>query len=378
MTKAEISLVEVGLDSKQVTEVDRDKLNVNSPRGEKKTNSFATPASLITQVNQDDVRQQKEIAKIMGGRANKQAESEQEHVPSDQSPTSRCSLVGYSFWFCCGSCTRKDSEPVVDPVDNIPMREDDNKVTEESDDENEWAVETKIMEHDDEVEDEVDPKEEQYAIEISESEGDWLLHPIDQADQGRKCLVLDLDETLVHSSFQPVQTCSFTLPIELNGVEYQVYVNKRPFVDEFIAECAKHYELVVFTASLSEYANPVIDTLDKNRLIKHRLFRESCVFHEQQVYVKDLSRLGRNIKDCIIIDNSPFSYLYDPTNAIGCTSWFSDQSDTELRDLLPLLTGPLRDVSDVRTMLDARSQTCDWLINQYPSKNEKSIDSITE
>ena len=128
-----------------------------------------------------------------------------------------------------------------------------------------------IMDQVDEVDDEVDPKEIQYAIEISESEEpqDGLLARVSPEDKGRKCLVLDLDETLVHSSFQPIE-CSFSLPIELDGQEYKVYVLKRPFVDEFIAECAKLYELVVFTASLSEYANPVIDTLDKKGLIKHR------------------------------------------------------------------------------------------------------------
>jgi len=379
MTKTEISLVEVGTNSKQVTEVDRDKLNVNSPRKEKQVgNMFATPASLITQVNQDDVGRQKEIAKTMETRAHEQEQSKQEHVSSEQSPTSNSSVIGYSCWFCCGSCTREEPQQIVQPADNSSEHEEDNKITEESNDHNEWAVETKIMEHEDEVEDEVDPKEEQYAIEISESDGDWLLPPIDPSDKGRKCLVLDLDETLVHSSFQPVESCTFRLPIELNGQEYKVYVNKRPFVDEFIAECSKYYELVVFTASLSEYANPVIDTLDKNRLIKHRLFRESCVFHEEQVYVKDLSRLGRNIKDCIIIDNSPFSYLYNPTNAIGCTSWFNDQSDTELRDLVPLLSGPLNDVNDVRTMLDARSQTCEWLINQYSSKKTNPLNLGSE
>merc|ERR1719341_805105 len=115
-------------------------------------------------------------------------------------------------------------------------------------------------------------------------------------------------------------------------------------------------------------------------MIKHRLFRESCVFHEETAYVKDLSRLGRDLKDCIIIDNSPLSYLFDPTNAIGCTSWFGKESDTELRDLLPVLKGPLLDINDVRKMLDAQSQTVHWLVNQYGEKSEESeySHSITE
>jgi len=352
MTNTEISLVEVGGgNSNQSTDIEREKLNVNSPRSAtKNTNLFGAPGKLITQVNQGDVERQKEMAKKLGGRENEQEDSDQNKVSSDSSPTSS---RGISGWLCCGSCKRKDF--LVNPADDNSGLNDDTKIN--------AAGETKPVD-DVTADNEEDVKEEEYAIEISVTDEIGLLDPPDSSDQGRKCLVLDLDETLVHSSFTPVE-CSFSIPIMLDGNQYKVFVPKRPFVDEFIEECSKHYELVVFTASLSEYANPVIDTLDKKRLIKHRLFRESCVFHQNQMYVKDLSRLGRNIKECIIIDNSPFSYLFDPTNAIGCTSWFGDQSDTELRDLLPVLKGPLLGVNDVRTMLDARSQTCEDLIKEY-------------
>ena len=51
--------------------------------------------------------------------------------------------------------------------------------------------------------------------------------------------------------------------------------------------------------------------------------------------VQDLRRLGRDINKCIIIDNAQVSYLFNPENAIAIGSWFSEQSDTELLDLLP-------------------------------------------
>jgi len=378
MRKNEISLVDLGGNSEKVPDAEREKLNVNSPRSvTTNTNTFAA-ANLITSVSKDDIERQKEMAKRMGGRVGDHDESEQENVSSETSPKPNGSRK-FSCWLCCGS-NQNDAQYKVYPTDENLGHEDDNNIVVSTHSNNEWAEETKIMEQVDEVDAEVDSKEVQYAIEISESEeeqGDGLLNRVSPEDKGRKCLVLDLDETLVHSSFQPVE-CSFSLPIELDGQQYKVYVLKRPFVDEFITECAKLYELVIFTASLSEYANPVIDTLDKKGLIKHRLFRESCVFHENQVYVKDLSRLGRNIKECIIIDNSPFSFLFDPNNAIGCTSWFGDENDTELRDLLPVLSGSLLDVKDVRTILDASSQSVDWLINQYGDKNKERKYSITE
>ncbi|KAJ3343823.1 hypothetical protein HDU91_000325 [Kappamyces sp. JEL0680] len=165
---------------------------------------------------------------------------------------------------------------------------------------------------------------------------------------GRKCLVLDLDETLLHSSFK-ARFCTLT-PVEIDNVNHTVYVLKRPHVEEFLEAVDKIYELVVFTASLSKYADPVLDILDPKRLIKHRLFRESCTHHKGN-YIKDLSLLGRDLPGTIIIDNSPTCYLFQPANAIPIASWFDDPNDQELLDLIPFLED-LNMVEDVRAVLD--------------------------
>jgi len=108
--------------------------------------------------------------------------------------------------------------------------------------------------------------------------------------------------------------------------------------------------VVVFTASLAKYADPVLDLLDAHSIVDHRLFRESCFYHNGS-YVKDLSQLGRDLNSVIIIDNSPASYLFHPSNAIPITSWFNDPHDTELLDLIPFLID-LTTVNDVVKVLD--------------------------
>jgi RNA polymerase II subunit A small phosphatase-like protein len=72
---------------------------------------------------------------------------------------------------------------------------------------------------------------------------------------------------------------------------------------------SKHFELVVFTASLSKYAEPLMKQLDPEELCYYKLFREHCTFYNN-AFVKDLTRLGRNMKDVIIVDNSPVAYLF--------------------------------------------------------------------
>ncbi|EFX00840.1 general stress response phosphoprotein phosphatase psr1 [Grosmannia clavigera kw1407] len=179
-----------------------------------------------------------------------------------------------------------------------------------------------------------------------------LLPPIEPHLKGRKCLVLDLDETLVHSSFKILHQADFTIPVEIEGSYHNIYVIKRPGVDQFMKRVGELYEVVVFTASVSKYGNPLLDQLDIHKVVHHRLFRESC-FNHQGNYVKDLSMVGRDLKDTIIIDNSPTSYIFHPQHAVPISSWFSDAHDNELLDLIPVLedlAGPT--VQDVSLVLD--------------------------
>ncbi|KAA0202696.1 hypothetical protein HAZT_HAZT001184 [Hyalella azteca] len=163
-----------------------------------------------------------------------------------------------------------------------------------------------------------------------------LLPPVQERDINKKCMVIDLDETLVHSSFKPISNADFVVPVEIDGTVHQVYVLKRPNVDDFLQKMGDLYECVLFTASLAKYADPVADLLDKWGVFRARLFRESCVFHRGN-YVKDLSRLGRELHRVVIMDNSPASYIFHPDNAVPVSSWFDDMTDTELLDLIPFL-----------------------------------------
>jgi len=177
-----------------------------------------------------------------------------------------------------------------------------------------------------------------------------LLPPISPEHIGRKCLVLDLDETLVHSSFKAIQQADFIVPVEIEYHWHHFHVLKRPGVDNFLRKMGEIYEIVIFTASLSKYADPVLDKLDIHQVVAHRLFRESCYSHKGN-YVKDLSMLGRPIADTIILDNSPASYIFHPNNAVPVSSWFNDPHDAELTDLIPFLAD-LTSVPDVRGILD--------------------------
>ncbi|KIJ56854.1 hypothetical protein M422DRAFT_773601 [Sphaerobolus stellatus SS14] len=187
-----------------------------------------------------------------------------------------------------------------------------------------------------------------------------------------KTLVLDLDETLIHSTSRPMtgqgtggtgllglggrrnKGAGHMVEVILNGRSTLYHVYKRPFVDYFLRKVSGWYTLVIFTASMQEYADPVIDWLDAGRgILTRRLFRESCTQLPCGSYTKDLSLVEQDLSRVCLIDNSPISYNVNQANGIPIEGWTHDMSDEALLDLLPVLDS-LRFTSDVRRVLGMR------------------------
>ena len=167
---------------------------------------------------------------------------------------------------------------------------------------------------------------------------------------GKKTLVLDLDETLVHSQFITFSAPSdVILKIEIENEIHDIHVMVRPGVKEFLEKMEKLYEIVIFTASVSKYADPLLDIIDKKGFCPFRLFREHCSLINT-TFVKDLQRLGRDLKNIIIVDNSPLSYALHPENGLPILTWFEDKSDRELYHITPILEF-LSYVKDVREFI---------------------------
>ena len=104
-----------------------------------------------------------------------------------------------------------------------------------------------------------------------------FLPPLD-TKKYKYSLILDLDETLVHYIEE----------------ENRAYVQVRPYADFFLNEMAKYFELVIFTAAAEDYADIVLNELDKNKVINYKLYRK----HTEQIngiFIKDLSKLGRDL-----------------------------------------------------------------------------------
>ena len=151
----------------------------------------------------------------------------------------------------------------------------------------------------------------------------------------QKTLILDLDETLIHSIAKGGRMSSgHMVEVKLNSPVYSpvtqavpgqpqqapqfvgpqhpilYYVHKRPHCDEFLRKVCKWYKVVIFTASVQEYADPVVDWLEQEKkYFSGRYYRQHCTFRNGS-YIKDLSSIEPDLSKVIILDNSPVSYVF--------------------------------------------------------------------
>ena len=92
---------------------------------------------------------------------------------------------------------------------------------------------------------------------------------------------------------------------------------------KFLRELSKYYEICIFTAALKDYADFIINAIDKEGCISHRLYRDHTHF-KNGTYLKDLSKLGRDLTKTIIIDNIEENFSEQHENGICIKSWYSN------------------------------------------------------
>ena len=124
---------------------------------------------------------------------------------------------------------------------------------------------------------------------------------------------------------------------------------------------SKYYEIVVFTAGLKDYADWILNDFDRQGFISHRLYRDHTKYRSG-VYVKDLSKLGRDLARTLIIDNIEENFCAQPDNGIPIKGWYHDPSDRELEKMANFL----RDVA-VRRVKDIRPEIRQFRASHPPA-----------
>ena len=159
------------------------------------------------------------------------------------------------------------------------------------------------------------------------------------SDANRKLLILDLDETLIHSDLDfllkeknvKYDTVLYFDSEEEKNIPLPIII--RPGIYDFLDYASKNFDLVVFTASDQQYADAIINYIERDKkYFKMRLYRNNCIFIDPGLYIKDLRIFDsfKKLEDIIILDNSLFSFANQLNNGILITSFFDDKEDTFL------------------------------------------------
>ena len=194
-----------------------------------------------------------------------------------------------------------------------------------------------------------------------------LLPPLDLRAGHKMTVVLDMDGTLLSSysaKRRPRLPTSLKTFVTGKGGKLNpggVLVVERPGLRRFLEELSSFAEVVLFTAGLPEYADPIIQHLDPdNQIFSHRLFREATVKSDHYPCVKDLSRLGRDLSRTVLVDDTPLAFLHQPNNGVPVYAFRSDPDDRFLCEaVLPFLESLSRS-SDVRPLVAKRFSMTQW------------------
>lgn len=90
-----------------------------------------------------------------------------------------------------------------------------------------------------------------------------------------------------------------------------------------------HFYCFLKNCKIIQYADAIINSIDHKKLIKRKFYRNDCTIKNLHL-VKDLTKLNINLKNVIIIDNTPSSYSLQPLNGIPISTWNGDPNDKNL------------------------------------------------
>ena len=154
-------------------------------------------------------------------------------------------------------------------------------------------------------------------------------------------MVLDLDETLV-SLVKEKEKKDGTVKLKIKGDNEkttEMLFVFRPYLSKFLKWAHLHFELVIFTASIENYAQAIVDYLDPNKkLFAAVLSRQSCMETKNGLYIKDLRIIrNRKLSNIILIDNLVHSFAFQINNGFPILEFKGNQQDKELMHLADFL-----------------------------------------
>ena len=150
-------------------------------------------------------------------------------------------------------------------------------------------------------------------------------------------LLISLDGTLIHFKID-----------NKNKNNNKGIIQLRPGLKEFLSDIKPYYEIIAFSNGDKKYTDILINSLDKNRIFfQNKLYREHCTRINND-FVKDLSKLDKDMKKIIIVDNLVQNYRLNLENGINIKSFYGEINDKILQELGNILIKIAKLGGDIR------------------------------
>ena len=177
----------------------------------------------------------------------------------------------------------------------------------------------------------------------------------------KKTLILDMDETLIHADvdykFKYHDTIlKFKYQDDETGndeEEINIPLILRPHLFDFLNIVSQQYELILFTASEKAYADAIVDYIEKERkYFNKRLYRDSCLYLNPGLYIKDLSIFdNRKLEDISVLSEISATLTALEIDCCGKIKDFSVLSSlSNLQSLRLIGSNKLPDLSFVKNL----------------------------
>ena len=186
-----------------------------------------------------------------------------------------------------------------------------------------------------------------------------VIYPyLNNINQKKYSLVISLDETLIHFKSNNISNNKGVMQL-------------RPGLFQFFQKVKSFYEIIIFSSGNKKYSDTMLDAIDEKRnIFDYRLYQEHCVIIDND-FVKDLSKIGRNIDKIIIVDNIAQNYRLQKENGINIKSFYGDDpNDRILYQLGKILIAIAQNGGDVRKSIkkywnELIYKVCSNIFNNY-------------
>lgn len=167
----------------------------------------------------------------------------------------------------------------------------------------------------------------------------------------RSLLILDLDETLIFGSEEPLSR-----PADFHAGRFSIY--RRPYLSEFLAAAFDGFEVAVWSSASSDYVRAIVSAIFPNPDALHFVWSASrCTqrFHPELMYwywrknLQKVKKRGYPLERVVMLDDSPEKLEAHYGNHLPIAPFTGDLADTQLRDILPFLNY-LHGVENMRTI----------------------------